>query len=286
MLTDRAALSMFVSALTAAMDDARPGTARASDAQNGTAMSNALASTVVVVTGCGGPAGQATVRRLLMEGSVVVGADANANALTTLAQSLPAEQSARFHGQVVDLLDEAATREWAAAVLAAYGRVDGVAHLVGGFRGGKSFEDNTLSDSDWLFSLLLRTLQTVSLSFHDALVASPSARFVVISATAAQKPSPGSASYSAAKAAAETWTFALAASFAAVQSGGADDPQPLRAAATALVVKALLTDAMRAEKPDASFTGYTHVDDLAAAIAALWERDATTLNGTRLDLEH
>ena len=113
MLTDRPALSMFVSALPPAMDDARSGTARASGAQNGTAMSNALASTVVVVTGCGGPAGQATVRRLLTEGSVVVGADANAGALTALAQSLTAEQGARFHGQVVDLLDEAATRDWA-----------------------------------------------------------------------------------------------------------------------------------------------------------------------------
>jgi NAD(P)-dependent dehydrogenase (short-subunit alcohol dehydrogenase family) len=276
---------MFVSALSTATDDARPGTARASGAQNGTAMSDALASTVVVVTGCGGPAGQATVRRLLTEGSVVVGADANGGALTALAQSLPAEQGARFHGHVVDLLDEAATRGWAAGVLAAHGRVDGVAHLVGGWRGGKSFNDNTLSDSDWLFSLLLRTLQTVSLSFHDALVASPSARFVIISATAAQQPSPGSASYSAAKAAAETWTFALAASFAALQAGGTDDP-PLRAAATALVVKALLTDAMRAEKPDAAFAGYTHVDDLAAAIVGLWDRDASILNGTRLELEH
>jgi NAD(P)-dependent dehydrogenase (short-subunit alcohol dehydrogenase family) len=246
-------------------------------------MSDALDGRVVVVTGCGGPAGQSTVRRLLAEGAVVVGADANAAALQALAGSLPGEKAARFHGQVVDLLDEAATRGWADAVLTAHGRVDGVAHLVGGWRGGNSFGDNTLADSDWLFALLLRTLQTVSLAFHDALVASPAARFVIISATAAQQPAPGSAAYSAAKAAAETWTFALAASFAREQTG---QTGPLRAAATALVVKALLTDAMRAEKPDAAFSGYTHVDDLAAAIVGLWAREATELNGNRLELEH
>lgn len=246
-------------------------------------MSTPLDGAVVVVTGCGGPAGQATVRRLLAEGPTVVGADANGGALASLAQSLPAEQAARFHGQVVDLLDEATTREWADAVLATHGRVDGVAHLVGGWRGGKSFADNTLADSDWLFSLLMRTLQTVSLSFHDALVAGPGARFVIVSATAAQHPSPGSAAYSAAKAAAEAWTFALAASFAKVQAG---ESGPLRAAAAAVVVKALLTDAMRAENPEAAFPGYTHVDELAEVIAGLWDRDATALNGTRLELEH
>lgn len=249
-------------------------------------MSSALDGVVVVVTGCGGPAGQATVRRLLAEGSVVAGADANGAALAALSASLPAEQAARFHGQVVDLMDEAATRGWADAVLAAHGRVGGVAHLVGGWRGGRSFADNSLADSDWLFALLLRTLQTVSLAFHDALVASPSARFVIISATAAQHPGAGSAAYSAAKAAAETWTFALAASFAKLQSGGSGHDGVLRAAATALVVKALLTDTMRAEKPDADFRGYTHVDDLAAAIVGLWEQDATALNGTRVELEH
>src|ERR671922_306810 len=55
-------------------------------------------------------------------------------------------------------------------------------------------------------------------------------------------------------------------------------------AAAILVVKALLTDAMLKESPGADFSGHTHVNDLAAAIADLWERPADELNGRRLDL--
>lgn len=237
-------------------------------------------SRIVVVTGCAGPAGQATVRRLLADGAVVVGADANEVALATLASGLEPEPATRFHGEVVDLLDQGATRAWAQRVLAAHGRVDGVAHLVGGWRGGKSFTANDLADSDWLFALLVRTLQTVSMAFHDALVAGPEGRFVIISATAARAPTPGSASYAAAKAAAETWTAALAASFA---KAGGDGPVP--AAAVVLVIKALLSDAMRADSPDAAFNGYTHVSELAQAVAGLWERGSTAeLNGARIVL--
>ncbi len=237
---------------------------------------------VVVVTGCGGPAGQATVRRLLADGAVVIGADANREAVDRLRDSLGPEGE-RFTGRVVDLLDESATREWAAEVTREHGHVDGVAHLVGGWRGGKSFADNALSDSDLLFSLLVRTLQTTSLAFHDALVASAQGRFVIISAVAAQRPDPGSASYAAAKAAAETWTMALAASFRALQAA-ASEPLPQRAAAVVLVVKALLTDAMREAKPQAKFAGFTHVSEVADTIADLWSKDAADLNGIRMVL--
>ncbi len=234
---------------------------------------------VVVVTGCGGAAGRAVVRRLLAEGATVVGADSSAAALEELSSSLGAAAE-RFHGETVDLFDESATRDWAQRTLATHGQVDGVVHLVGGWRGGKTFGDNTMADSELLFSLLVRTLQTTTLAFHDALVASPSGRFVLVSATAAQDPAPGSASYAAAKAAAETWTVALAKSFAA--TAGADHGPS--AAAVVLVVKALLTDEMRAAKPDAAFAGFTHVDDLAERIAVLWGQDATELNGAHVVL--
>lgn len=235
-------------------------------------------SRVVVVTGCAGPAGRAVVRRLLADGALVLGVDANPGSLEALRASLPAADAARFQGAVVDLLDADATTAWARGVLAEHGCVDGVAHLVGGWRGGTSFADNSLADSDWLLALLLRTLQNVSLAFHDGLLASSGSRFVIISATAVTAPTPGGAAYAAAKAAAEAWTFALAASFAAAEGASP------RSAATALVVKALVSDEMRTERPDAAFAGYTHVDELATRIAGLWDEDAAALNGTRVVL--
>ena len=63
--------------------------------------------------------------------------------------------------------------------------------------------------------------------FHDHLAASEHGRFVLVSSSQAQKPDGTNAAYAATKAAAESWTLALADS-----SGGArqlalpDDPAP------------------------------------------------------------
>ncbi len=234
---------------------------------------------VVVVTGAGGPAGQAVVRRLVAGGAAVVGADAHEERLAEVGASL-GDDADRFTGQIVNLVDEAATRAWAAGL----GPVDGVVHLVGGYRGGSVFADNTLTDWLVLHDLLIRTVQNVTLAFHDQLVGSAQGRFALVSATAAAAPSAGAAGYAAAKAAAEVWTLALADSFRRLQSGRADDPQPQTAAATVLVVKALVHDALRAAKPQATFPGYTDVRDLADAIAGLWDADAADVNGRRLVL--
>jgi NAD(P)-dependent dehydrogenase (short-subunit alcohol dehydrogenase family) len=221
------------------------------------------AERVVVVAGSGGPSGHAVVRRLAADGARVVAA----------GRSPQRWDDERISGAVVDLLDPDATRSWAAEVAAEHGRVDGLVQLVGGWRGGKTFGDTDLADWDFLHGQLVRTLQHTTLAFHEELRRSPYGRFAIVSQHAAQHPTQGVAAYATAKAAAEAWTLALADSFSGTAS-----------AATILVVKALLTDAMRQEHPDKAFAGFTHVDDLASTIAGLWNRPAEELNGTRLDL--
>jgi NAD(P)-dependent dehydrogenase (short-subunit alcohol dehydrogenase family) len=97
------------------------------------------------------------------------------------------------------------------------------------------------------------------------------------SRAAAHKPTGGNAAYATAKAAAEAWTLALGDAFR--KSGGESGPQ---AAAVILVVKALVHDAMRAQKPDAKFPGFTDVGDLAEAIAGVWDKPAPEVNGQRV----
>jgi hypothetical protein len=48
------------------------------------------------------------------------------------------------------------------------------------------------------------------------------------------------------------------------------------------VVKALVHDAMRAERPNAKFAGFTDVKDLADAVVGVWEKPAAEVNGHRL----
>jgi NAD(P)-dependent dehydrogenase (short-subunit alcohol dehydrogenase family) len=238
----------------------------------------ALSGAVIAVAGAGGPAGWATLQRLADAGATVVASD---NDPERLAQAVDAARyahgGATVTGDTVDLLDLQSTREWATRVEKDFGRVDGLVHLVGGWRGSETFTRTSLDDWDFLEMLLVRTVQHTSLAFHEALQRSDRGRYVLISAAGASKPTAGNAAYASAKAAAEAWTLAMADFFR--KAGGAEG---LTSAAVILVVKALVHEAMRAERPNAKFAGFTDVKDLAEAIAGLWEKPAAEVNGNRL----
>ncbi|UED82801.1 SDR family NAD(P)-dependent oxidoreductase [Streptomyces profundus] len=239
----------------------------------------ALEGAVIAVAGAGGPAGHATLLRLAEAGAVVVAADADP---TRLAEGVDAARfahgGATVIGDTVDLLHLDPTREWAERTEREYGRIDGLVHLVGGWRGSPTFAETDLADWTLLHDLLVRTVQHTSLAFHAPLARSGNGRFVLVSAAGASRPTAGNAAYAAAKSAAEAWTLALADDYRKAAAEGARPP----AAATVLVVKALVTEAMRAQKPKARFAGFTDVHDLADAVSRLWTTPTEEVNGNRL----
>ncbi|MET7604217.1 SDR family oxidoreductase [Streptomyces avermitilis] len=238
----------------------------------------ALSGAVIAVAGAGGAAGRATLVRLADAGATVVGSD---NDPERLAEAVDAARyghgGATVVGDTVDLFDLDSTRDWAARIEKDFGRVDGLVHLVGGWRGSETFTKTILDDWDFLELLLIRTVQHTSLAFHEALQRSDRGRYLLISAASASRPTAGNAAYASAKAAAEAWTLALADYFR--KAGGESGPT---SAAAVLVVKALVHDAMRAERPNAKFAGFTDVKELAEAIAGVWEQSAAEVNGNRL----
>jgi NAD(P)-dependent dehydrogenase (short-subunit alcohol dehydrogenase family) len=227
---------------------------------------------VYAIAGVGGGLGPVVAERFGAAGAIVAGADRDQARVDEVADGLglPAE---RWHGRAVDLLDEEATREWCAALLERFGRVDGLLHLVGGWRGGQPLHEAPLADWGLLHELLIRTVQHTTRAFHDALVASERGRFVLVSAKQAQAPSNSNAAYAAAKAAAEAWTLALADGFA----GSA-------ATANIVVVDAILTPRMREEDPQGDFSSFTPAEHIAEGIAFLCSDAARETNGQRLPL--
>ncbi|MEU8932413.1 SDR family oxidoreductase [Streptomyces sp. NPDC048409] len=237
-----------------------------------------LSGAVIAVAGAGGPAGHATLVRLAEAGATVVGADNNPERLAEAVDAARyAGGGAVVTGETVDLLDLDSTRAWADRIEKDHGRVDGLVHLVGGWRGSANFTETDLADWDLLEKLLIRTVQHTSLAFYDGLQRSDRGRYLLISASGASKPTAGNAAYSAAKAAAEAWTLAMADGFR--KAGGEAGPV---SAAAILVVKALVHDAMRAERPNAKFAGFTDVTDLAEAVEGVWSKPASEVNGNRL----
>ena len=215
---------------------------------------------MIVVTGAGGSLGPHVARALAEDGHELALVDTDAERL----EGLPGEP------HVVDLLDDAATREWAASLR----DVTGVAHLVGGWRGGTPLPDAPLEDWALLHDLLVRTVQHTTRAFAPALKqAAERGRFVLVSSVQAQAPTSTNAAYAAAKAAAEAWTLALA-----------DELKETRGTANILVVNAIVTPEMREQNPDKQYATFTDARDMAAAIAWLVSGRAAAMNGQRVSL--
>lgn len=227
---------------------------------------------VIAIAGVGGGLGPVVAERLAAAGATVAGTDRSQEHLDSLAADVGLSPE-RWDGRTVDLLDEKATREWCAALVERFGRVDGLVHLVGGWRGGQPLHEAPLSDWDLLHDLLVRTVQHTSRAFHDQLAASKHGRFVLVSAKQAQNPSNTNAAYASAKAAAEAWTLALADGF-----------EPGGATANIVVVEAILTPRMREENPDEVYPTFTPAEDIADAIAYLCSDAAKMMNGQRFPL--
>ena len=248
-----------------------------------------LTSLVVLVTGATGAAGRATVRALARAGAEVVAVGREPRRLAALFDHLDG-----VHPEVADLSDREQCDALVDRVRSAHSRIDGLVHLVGGWRGAPRFTAN--SDEDWAFlsRTLIDSLRQITLAVHDQLATSPDGRAVIISATAVDRPTPGGANYAAAKSATEGWMGALAESFvrtaAAAAAAGPTHGHPHgaaahgHAAATVLVVKALVDEAMRDANPEKAFDGFTDVEVLAARIVALFTDDAADINGARIVL--
>jgi NAD(P)-dependent dehydrogenase (short-subunit alcohol dehydrogenase family) len=226
----------------------------------------------LAIAGVGGGLGPLVAARLAAEGAAVAGCDRHQELLDALPADagIPEE---RWDGRPVDLLDEEAVRDWCAALVERFGRVDGLIHLVGGWRGGEPLHAAPLSDWDLLHDLLVRTVQHTTRAFHDQLAASEHGRFVLVSARQAQSPTNANAAYAAAKAAAEAWTLAFADGF-----------EPGGATANIVVVDAILTPQMREENPGREFPTFTPAEHVAAGISFLCSDAAAETNGQRLRL--
>lgn len=232
----------------------------------------------VLVTGGSGPSGVAVAAALHAAGFRVctVGSD----------QDRIAAAAAQAGSGVTPFTADLATYDdvvrLRADVTASAGPVDAVIHLVGGWRGAKGLEDQTDADWDFLERGAVTTLRNVSRVFYADIARSPRGRFAMVSSTAVQRPTAATASYVAAKAAAEAWTMAMADGFkrdTAASQPAAGDP-----AAVVLVVKALVDADLRQKHPERTFPGATDVNDLAAAVVRLFAEPAEALNGTRLVL--
>ncbi|MFC8037905.1 SDR family NAD(P)-dependent oxidoreductase [Paenarthrobacter sp. NPDC057355] len=232
----------------------------------------------VLVTGGSSASGVAVARALSTSGHRV---------LTVGSDQARIEAAAREAGEAVvplvcDLGSLDSVRGLAGMIADhGVGGIDGVIHLVGGWRGATGIEDQTDEDWEALERSAVKTLRNVSRVFYSQLETSSHGRFAMVSSTAVASPTAAAANYAAAKAAAEAWTLAVADGFRRSQSLDGDSSGQ-HSAAVVFVVKALVDDSMRRAHPERRFPGHTDVEELAAAVVGLFDQPASTLNGQRI----
>ncbi|MGL3804863.1 SDR family NAD(P)-dependent oxidoreductase [Paeniglutamicibacter sp. R2-26] len=236
-----------------------------------------LTDLTILIAGATSPSGVAAARALCDAGATVLAAGSNAE---RLAERLPF-----VHGRYeVDLANHAAVTELHQLIDTERGRIDGLLHLVGGWRGGKGLAGQSDEDAEFLHTQVVTTLRNTTRVFHEDLLASPRGRVAMVTATAVDAPTGSNANYTTAKAGAEAWMRSVAAAMNTAQSGSKTNPEPQRTAAVRWVIKAFSDEATRAANPDRSTAGFTDVEALGAAAVSLFTTDAATLNGARIPL--
>ena len=187
----------------------------------------------VVIAGAGSPAGDATATALRKAGHDVI----------------------EITLEICDLRDLEATTNFADDL----GAVDGVIHLVGGWRGGGGLAGQSDEDWDWLSTMIIDTLRNTTRAFLPALKESPAGRFAIVSQKAVAHPTAGNANYLAAKSAAETWLLAVGHALK-------DTPATVHVER----VMALVSEQDRRDNPDKDYSRFTDVTELAQRFVALW----------------
>ena len=227
------------------------------------------ATPVAVIAGAGG-GGSAAAVSLARAGYRIVLLDARSESAETAAETVRAA-GGDAEAAGVDLLDPEAVAALRADLLARHGRVDVLVHLVGGWRGTSTLEPASVDAWNALHPPIVGTLAVLTTQFAEDVRSSPVGRVLMVTSTAAARPTAGNIAYASAKSAAEAWT-----------AGVAHYLRDSEAAAVVIAVKALLTDAMIEADPSKEWPGYTHVSALGDAIAAVCTNAVE--NGSRVDL--
>jgi len=150
-------------------------------------MGDGVRGRTIVVAGATSASGHAAARALVAAGASVIAVGRRDDALAPL-RDLGARTA------VCDLADEAEVAAFAAMLAADGVRVDGLLHLVGGWRGGGGLRGQTEADYRALESGL-SALRHVTRACWDDLNASPAARTAIVSSTAVARPLAGGANY-------------------------------------------------------------------------------------------
>jgi NAD(P)-dependent dehydrogenase (short-subunit alcohol dehydrogenase family) len=225
-------------------------------------MEAAMKDKVVIVTGAFGILGQAVCRALAAAGASVAAVDLSAQPRGDLAQAL-GERALIVGG--CDLTDAAQAKRAVDATLAAFGRLDALINITGGFA-WETLEGGEPATWERMHAMNLVTCANMCRAAVPALKTA-NGRIVNIGAAGALKAAAGMGAYAAAKSGVHRLTEALAEELKG------------KVAVNAVLPSIIDTPTNRRDMPDADFGKWVAPADLAAVILFLASDAARAVTG-------
>lgn len=226
-----------------------------------------MKDSVVMVTGGAGNIGRAVTREFLERGARVAVPIYKTDTVAVLDE-LQASYPDRLNTFALDLTTERGSQQAVQRVVEWAGRLDTVAHMVGGYSGGQRLADADISVWSRMMDLNLNSAWLIARASIPLMLQGGGGSMVFISARAARKGRRGHAAYAVSKSALLTLVEAIAEEY-----GG----EGVRA--NAVLPGTVDTEANRRAMPDADHSAWTSAEEIARVIYFLASPAAAAVNG-------
>ncbi|CAN7302753.1 SDR family NAD(P)-dependent oxidoreductase [Variovorax paradoxus] len=225
----------------------------------------------VVITGAAGALGRAVVQHFLEQGARLALVDHRADRLAEVFPGLDNSQHLLLAGDVTSAAD---MTELAGQALKAFGRIDALVHIAGGFEMGEATHALSRASWDRMMNLNAWSFVAVTQAVLPSMIEHGAGRIVAVTAKVAARGLPAMAAYIASKSALQRLVEAAAAEAA-----------PHGVAINSVAPSVLDTPANRQAMPDANPADWVSTAVAAQTIGFLASPAAAALHGQHLTLD-
>ena len=231
-------------------------------------MAGEFSGKVVVVTGANGNIGQVVARKFAEQGATLVLVGRKEADLAEIIQELGGTAG------VADVTDEASVDALVKMIEDKHGRIDVLAHTVGGFASGQPVHESGLDVWNKMMALnALSVYVTGGRVARHMVEKDVPGRIIAILSKNAYKGTAKSAAYSAAKSAAQR-----------VLESMASELRPNNITVNGIVPSTIDTPQNREATPNADFSKWVQPEEIADAMLFLASEKARSISGISLDI--
>jgi NAD(P)-dependent dehydrogenase (short-subunit alcohol dehydrogenase family) len=226
-----------------------------------------MSEPVVLVTGGAGNLGRAVTRTFLENGARVAVPLYKTDTKESL-EPLAQQFGRNLHTFLLDLTTERGADDAVKQVVEWGGRIDAVAHLVGGWFGGSPLADTPVEGWDRMMDLNVKSAYLVARATIPRMLAGGGGSLVFVSSRTSREGRAGNVAYAVSKAALNILVESVA-----------DEYRKQGIRANAVMPGTIDTEANRRAMPNADFSAWTPPEEIARVIHWLTTPAAATVSG-------